>query len=129
MSDPPILVVDDEESLRELLVEALAAEGYSSLAVPHGAAALELLREVRPGLIVLDLRMPIMDGWTFARSYLAAPGPHAPIVVLTAAPDPPGAAAELGADAALAKPFALDDLLSVVEKLYRPSRPPDTPNG
>jgi CheY-like chemotaxis protein len=65
-------------------------------------------------LILLDMRMPVMDGWTFASAYRAAMGPHVPIVVLSAARDAAERAAQIHAEGFLGKPFDLDDLLSMV---------------
>jgi CheY-like chemotaxis protein len=112
-----ILVVDDDEALRRLLFGALADEGYAVMEASDGAVALARVHEAAPGLILLDMRMPVMDGWEFARRYRALPGPHAPIVCVTAAAN--GAAvevrgAQIGAVASLSKPFDLDDLLTLV---------------
>ena len=58
--------------------------------------------------------MPVLDGWEFARRYRAGPGPHAPIVVLTAARDAQAQAGEIGADGYLGKPFNVNELLRLV---------------
>jgi two-component system chemotaxis response regulator CheY len=121
----PILVVDDDEAVRRLLSWALTDEGYAVLEAPDGAVALARAQEAAPGLILLDMRMPVLDGWAFARRYRARPGPHAPIVCVTAALDPAAAAArgaQIGAVATLSKPFDLDDLLAVVRR-YAPLSP------
>jgi two-component system chemotaxis response regulator CheY len=109
-----ILVVDDDESIRSFVELALDAEGYAVATASNGAMALEVAGRAQPELILLDMRMPIMDGWAFARAYRARPGPHAPIVVITAATDAGERAAEVQADAYLGKPFDLDDLLDIV---------------
>lgn len=110
-----ILVVDDDEAIQELIATTLIDEGYQATTAPHGAAALKLIDEP-PDLILLDMRMPVMDGWQFAQAYRAGPGPHAPIIVLTAARDAAGVAAQIGAVAYLPKPFLLDDLLDLVNR-------------
>jgi CheY-like chemotaxis protein len=112
----PILVVDNDDAILSTVEAALADEGYTVLAAPDGVVALDLVRQRPPGLILLDMKMPIMDGWGFARAYRAQPGPHAPIVVLTAAVDAGRPAAEIGAEGYLAKPFNLDDLLAVINR-------------
>jgi two-component system, chemotaxis family, chemotaxis protein CheY len=114
---PTVLVVDDEGSLRQLVARTLADEGYAVVEAPDGAAALTRVRETPPAVILLDLRMPVMDGWGFARAYRQEPGPWAPVVVMTATVDAGRWAAEVGADAYLAKPFDLDALLAVVGRL------------
>jgi CheY-like chemotaxis protein len=118
----PILVVDDDPVILSLVAGTLEDEGYKTVTAPHGAAALELLARRReageppPASILLDMRMPIMDGWAFAEAYRRTSGPHAPIVVVTAAHDAADRAAEIDADAVLAKPFDLDELVAVVER-------------
>ena len=111
-----VLVVDDDEGVRELMVMALSSVGYEVVSAPDGAAALKLLATTRPAVILLDLLMPTMDGWEFARLYEQRPGPHAPIIVLTAARDAQARATEIKADAWLAKPFHLDALFACVEQ-------------
>src|SRR3712207_9185350 len=72
----------------------------------------------RPAVVVLDMRMPVLDGWGFARA-LQARQIRLPILVMTAAQNARRWAEEIGADAYLAKPFDLTDLLSAVERLHR----------
>jgi CheY-like chemotaxis protein len=114
MSGRRVLVVDDDEEIRGLLELVLEAEGYEVLIAPNGARALELADRHRPDLILLDMRMPVMDGWAFARTYREHPQPHAPIVVMTAAPDAGQRAAEVQADGFVGKPFDLPELVSMI---------------
>ena len=117
MSAPArVLLVDDDEGIREFVSLVLADEGYEVLVAPHGVVALELLETARPAVILLDMRTPVMDGPTFVGAYRGRPGPHAPIVVLTASRDAADDAAEIDADGYLAKPFELDDLLRLVRQ-------------
>jgi CheY-like chemotaxis protein len=109
--------VDDEPAIREVLVSALEDEGYEVYAAPNGLAALDSVLAHPPDLILLDMRMPVMDGWAFAGAYRRLPGPHAPLVVVTAARSPRDWAASVGADGVLAKPFDLDHLLDTVTRL------------
>ena len=118
-SPGPILVVDDDEGIREFVQTVLSDEGYEVRTAWHGAAALELLEQVSPSVILLDMRMPVMDGWEFARQYRERPGPHAPIVVVTAARDAIARAAQIAADGVLPKPFRLQQLLDVVARFSR----------
>ena len=87
------------------------------LTAEHGAAALQIVASTTPAVILLDMRMPVMDGWEFAQAYRERPGPRAPIIVFTAARDAAERASEIWADAHLAKPFSLDDLIELVERL------------
>jgi len=115
----PVLVIDDDDSIRELVQMALRDEGYDVLTAQHGSAALSLLGHESPGLILLDMRMPVMDGWEFARVYRERPGPHVPIVVITAAHEVAERAAQVSADDYLAKPFDIDDLVQIVGRLVQ----------
>ena len=115
-----VLVVEDDEALREVVTTALSDEGYDVHAAPNGQAALDVVDRAVPGVILLDMRMPVMDGWVFAQVYRQRPGPHAPIIACTAAQDASRWAGEIDADAYLPKPFRLGQLLDLVERYTRP---------
>ena len=108
-----VLVVEDDESILELAEETLIDEGYDVLTARNGAAALDLIVRSPPDVILLDLRMPRMDGIEFAQRYHAMPAPHAPIIVFSAVEDPMLMVAT-GVVGYLSKPFELDDLLAAV---------------
>jgi two-component system chemotaxis response regulator CheY len=112
-----ILIVDDDESIRQIVRMCLTDEGYQVWEAPNGQVALNRLAEVQPSLILLDLRMPVMDGWEFAQRYSELPGPHAPIVAFVAALNAEQECANLDAAGVIAKPFDLDDLLRSVRSL------------
>jgi CheY-like chemotaxis protein len=112
-----ILVVEDDADLRFLIAESLTDEGYAVVTAPHGAAALDCVAQARPRAILLDMRMPVMDGWAFAQAYRERPGPHAPLIVCTAAHDAAARGAEVGAAATVAKPFGLAELLATVRRV------------
>jgi CheY-like chemotaxis protein len=111
-----VLVVDDDEVILESIQLALMDEGYTVVVASNGQEALDRARAHSPSLILLDMKMPVMDGWTFAAAYREQPTPRAPIVVMTAAHDSRARAAEIGADSFLAKPFDLDHLLDLVRR-------------
>ncbi len=113
----PILVVDDDESILAVVKMVLEDEGHSVLLARDGSEALALLESTRPRLILLDLRMPNVNGSQFAKAYRKGPGPHASIVVLTAGRDAPEAAAAAGASDYLRKPFDVEDLVRIVSSL------------
>ena len=117
VSRPRVLVVDDDESIRQFIEMALGDDGFDVALAEEGAVALAASERFRPDVILLDMRMPGVDGWRFAEAYRAGPGPHAPILVLTAARDAAKYAAEIGADAHLAKPFELAELLRLLKGL------------
>lgn len=110
----PILVVEDDLALRELLAEALRTEGYRVMTACDGAVALARVRRWPPRLILLDLRMPVLDGRAFARAYRALPGVRAPIIVVTGTALGPLADPELAGVAVLDKPFLLAELRALV---------------
>jgi CheY-like chemotaxis protein len=112
-----LMVVEDDLALREVIEWALQDEGYGVTTAENGAVALDLLRGGdSPRLILLDMRMPVMDGWEFARAYSSLPGPHAPLLVITASRDAAEWAGQVDACGYLAKPFGIDDLLRAVER-------------
>ncbi len=115
-----LLVVDDDAAIREMLDLVLASEGYEVTTAADGASALKSMDRVRPDLILLDMKMPVMDGWQFLEQYRRRPGPRAPVVVVTAARDDRQLAADVGADGYVAKPFAIDDLLRVLDQCMGP---------
>jgi two-component system, chemotaxis family, chemotaxis protein CheY len=115
VSGDRILVVDDDDSIRQIVRLCLAEEGYQVAEAPNGEVALGLLSAFDPELILLDLRMPVMDGWEFARRYRATPGPHAPIVAFVAALNAAQECADIATAGILSKPFDLDELLTAVK--------------
>ena len=110
-----VLVIDDEPQVRATIAEALALEGYHVTEAGNGAEALALLRTTQPDVIVLDLWMPIMDGWEFRKAQAQA-HPGIPLVVLSALDLSHERLAELRADALVSKPFDLDQLYDAVAK-------------
>jgi CheY-like chemotaxis protein len=111
-----ILVVEDDRDLREILAEALELEGYDTVCVEHGEAALRHLETGgRPCLILLDLMMPVMDGWTFRREILKDQSlATIPVVVMTAA----GAdrANTIPSSGVLYKPLEMGAVVDVVQE-------------
>ena len=116
-----VLAVDDDPSILDLMNDILSGEGYRVLSAQNGAEALRVLEGDRPCVVLLDMRMPTLDGWGFAQA-LRARGLRYPVVVVTAAENARAWAQEIGADAYLAKPFQLADLLRVVERFCGPPR-------
>ncbi|MEU3448660.1 response regulator transcription factor [Streptomyces thermolilacinus] len=117
-----ILVVDDEPAVREALRRSLAFEGYGTLTAVDGLDALDKIGTYAPGLVVLDIQMPRMDGLTAARR-IRASGSTVPILMLTAR-DTVGdrvTGLDAGADDYLVKPFELDELFARIRALLRRS--------
>jgi two-component system response regulator MprA len=118
-----VLVVEDDPSIRELVVYALGDEGHEVEEAADGSIALELVARRRPDVIILDMKMPGMDGWQFARTYRERHGARTPIIVFTAATDAAGRAAEVGAEAFVAKPFDLEALIERVQTMTSRAEP------
>jgi CheY-like chemotaxis protein len=113
-----VLVVDDDTSILDTVSSILSGEGYDVVSASTGEEALAAVARKIPLLILLDMRMPVMDGWAVARA-LREQGVSVPIVVMTAAESAKRWADEVGAEGYLAKPFGLDDLLATVERFRR----------
>jgi len=113
-----ILVVDDDPDLREFLRLMLTSMGFEVTSAANGQEALDDMEGHDPDLILLDMKMPVMNGWEFCRA-LEGRDTHPPIVVLTAAPDPAGRAAEVHADGWLGKPFECADLEAIVRRFAK----------
>lgn len=111
-----VLLVEDDADLVALVSLLLKEEGYCVTIACNGRDALATLEHDAPDLILLDMKMPIMNGPEFARELEVRYGRRAPIIVLTAAADAHRRAAEVGADAWLGKPFDPDTLLSTVRR-------------
>jgi len=115
-----ILVVEDDAATREALAMILGAEGFAVVGAANGQEALGRLRsDVRPDLILLDLMMPVMDGWQFRREQLKDPALAAiPIVVLSADGNVQQKAASLQTPEYLQKPVDADNLLEVIRRQF-----------
>ena len=115
-----ILVVDDEQAVRESLRRSLRFNGYEVLTANDGLEAVETVRAENPELVILDVMMPNMDGLEVCRT-LRSEGWDRPILVLTARDGVSDRVAGLdaGADDYLPKPFALEELLARVRSLVR----------
>ncbi len=116
-----ILVVDDETTLRETLVEALELEGYRAVSAADGRQALALFRAERPDLVLLDLMLPELSGVEVCRIIRAESG--VPIIMLTAkdAEVDKVVGLELGADDYVTKPFSLRELTARIRAIFRRS--------
>ena len=113
-----VLVVEDDDTLRETLTEILLDEGLEVRSAEHGGDALELLDSWTPDLIVLDVMMPQMDAFEFRRLQRRRGDADAMrILVVSAAANAVEAASRLEADEWVAKPFSLNDMLASVDRL------------
>lgn len=110
-----VLAIDDDEDLLGVIQMALSEKGFRVETATNGVLALQKAEELFPQLVLLDMHMPVMDGWEFTRRFREKYGRRVPIVIMTAAEDSMLRADEVGADFYLGKPFELSDLLAVVE--------------
>jgi DNA-binding response OmpR family regulator len=114
-----ILLVEDDPGIRQGVAEFLNFEGYGVDVASNGQEALAYLRQTRPGLVVLDLVMPVMNGPQLLRKMRSEGLEGIPVAIITAAM--PGASSLPPADAYLTKPFDLDELLLVVRRHVGPA--------
>jgi CheY-like chemotaxis protein len=107
-----VLVVDDEAAIRYTVEDALSEVGYHVATAEHGAQALEEVSRARPHVILLDLMMPVMDGWTFLRHCT-----DIPVVLMSASYNLRSAEPREPVKGILPKPFDLDDLIELIARV------------
>jgi CheY-like chemotaxis protein len=125
-----VLVVDDDEDIRAALCAVLEEEGYETTAVANGREAFEFLRKGRlPAVVLLDLMMPVMDGWQFRNAQRRDPLFAAvPVVAITASGVDANTAHQLGVRHCLPKPLDIGPLLAAIESSVAPL-PPTSAGG
>lgn len=115
---PCVLIVDDDNDIRDVLTEALTDAGYETRCAANGTLAIADMRGQRPCLVLLDLMMPPLDGWAVVAAMKADPAlAGVPVCVLSAVAE----RAPVGASCVLRKPASLDALLAVVERYCGPA--------
>ena len=123
-----ILVIDDDEGLRDTIALMVENEGYKPLLAGDGAAGLELALSAKPDLMLIDLRMPGLSGVEVCKRLRAA-GMKTPVIVLSAMGDELDKVLllEIGADDYVVKPFGTRELLARIRALLRRSAPDAVP--
>ncbi|GEA85322.1 response regulator transcription factor [Cellulomonas gelida] len=121
-----LLVVDDEPNIRELLATSLRFAGFEVHAAADGGAALRMARDLEPDLLVLDVMLPDMDGFTVTRR-LREKGQHMPVLFLTARDDTSDKVQGLtvGGDDYVTKPFSLEEVVARIRAILRRTGPGD----
>lgn len=114
-----MLIVEDDDDLRDLLAAMLEEEGFRVDTARHGREALERASRRMPDVILLDMKMPVMDGWTFAMEFEHRYGRSVPIVVMTAAEHAARRALEIGAAGWISKPFRCEQLVELLRSQRR----------
>lgn len=124
-----VLVVDDDPSIRRMIVAALRREGYSFHEAPNGRDALAIMREHQPDVVLLDLMMPVLSGWDVLRERNADPSlRRIPVIVVSANRDPAVATAvDAGICAFLPKPFDIGTLSALVRSCIPTGQPISPP--
>jgi CheY-like chemotaxis protein len=124
-ASPELLLVDDDQELRDLLAVTLRERGFSVVTAGNGQEALDRLRSANlPAAVLLDLNMPIMNGWQFCAAKNADANLKAlPVIVLSAAAKKdPASPYYLDVDEVVIKPIEIEELLLVIERLLGRSR-------
>jgi len=118
-----VLIVEDEKNISDLLTLYLKKEGYTVHTAADGGQGLSLFRTLKPDLVLLDLMMPVMDGWAVCKAIRAES--QTPIIMLTAKSetDDKVAGLKIGADDYITKPFEMKEVLARIEAVLRRSEP------
>jgi DNA-binding response OmpR family regulator len=115
-----VLIVEDEQDVADLVADVLSLEGFEAR-ISTGEAALNIALNFRPHVVLLDLMMPVVDGFEVARRLKSDPGTRdLPIVVMTAMHDAASRASEIGTRHCLCKPFDIGQLVETVEHAALP---------
>ena len=122
-----VLIVEDDPNIRELLQIYLEKDGYAVTTASDGGQGLAKFRAIRPNLVLLDVMMPVMDGWTVCKA-IRADG-NTPVIMLTAKGelDDKVTGLKAGADDYITKPFEMKELLARIEAVLRRSDLPKEP--
>ncbi len=115
---PTVLIVDDDRHTREMLVEVLKLEGYPTETATNGREALDLLARSGPRVVLLDLLMPVVDGWGVMRELQAQPGEREKHkIILISANHNLETARDLDPDGMVSKPFTVPVLLNAIQRV------------
>jgi DNA-binding response OmpR family regulator len=110
-----VLVVEDDAGIRNLLADALQSAGYGVSLASDGFAALNLVRQAPPDVVILDLGLPVLDGQEFLDAWqTVAPSLGVPVLVLSGRAELPASLANSGIQCHISKPFDVDELLAAV---------------
>jgi CheY-like chemotaxis protein len=116
-----VLVVEDDDRIQRLVNMVLGGEGYRVIRADNGQEALERIDSEKPDAILLDLMLPVLDGWQLHERLRArADTASIPVVLMSASRNLAQTARKLGAAAYLAKPFGVDELVRVIRRQTAP---------
>ncbi|MDD4975193.1 MAG: response regulator transcription factor [Bacteriovorax sp.] len=112
-----ILIIEDDLDISFAVSSFLQGEGYQVQIAENGFVALELIKKNGvPNLVLLDMMMPVMNGWQFATEFAAQFDNSSPIIVMTAAADAEQRAKDIGATGWIEKPFGFSKLIALIKK-------------
>ena len=120
MADPPkVLIADDEPALRSLLRTNLVLEGFETLTASNGEEALRVIRSEAPDVVLLDVMMPVLDGWQVLEELSKTENRRTKVILVTAKASTEAQLQgwELGCDEYLTKPFDLDDMMERITEV------------
>lgn len=118
MAAKHILIVEDDHDVAQSVAEVLEASGYGTGIAANGREALDYLQNTQTDLILLDMMMPVMDGWQFREEQRKLPAfDSIPVVIVTADGNARGKAEAIQADGLVSKPVTIDGLLNEVERI------------
>ena len=122
-----ILIVEDEANIRELLRLYLEREGYAVIEAEHGVEGIKLWKSEKPDMLLLDVMMPVMDGWAVCKEIRAES--DVPIIMLTAKGETADRVSglEMGADDYIVKPLEMPEVIARVRAVFRRMAPDDAP--
>jgi DNA-binding response OmpR family regulator len=114
----PVLIVEDDESLRQILTRHLRAQGYEVDEASSAEGAARAIEDgLRPGVVILDLNLPGDTGWDLLRGPALATAGSPPVVIASATTVSPKRLAEFGVAGYLPKPFPLETLVATLERV------------
>lgn len=127
MSNKKILIVEDDENIRELLRLYLEREGYAVIEAENGVEGIKLWKSEKPDMLLLDVMMPVMDGWAVCKEIRAES--DVPIIMLTAKGETADRVSglEMGADDYIVKPLEMPEVIARVRAVFRRMAPDDAP--
>ena len=116
-----VLIIEDEKNISDLLKLYLKKEGYTVETAADGSEGLQMFRSLKPDLVLLDLMMPVMDGWAVCKAIRAES--QTPVIMLTAKSetDDKVTGLKIGADDYITKPFEMKEVLARIEAVLRRS--------
>ncbi|HEY3379006.1 MAG TPA: response regulator transcription factor [Armatimonadota bacterium] len=121
MASPTILIIEDDAQVRDIVARYLERDEFRTLVAANGRDGLELAQHARPALVLLDVNLPDLDGWSILRRLRGEGAPQPAVIMLTARSDEPDRllGLDLGADDYIVKPFSPREVVARVKAVLR----------